>query len=123
MGQCDRKAGVIRKAKTKNNEAVAIPMNAAVSAVLDKLEERRNGSPYVFPHIEGEHAGEAIKDVKSSFRTALKESKIERYAHLSPRYLADKVKLLEKTTLPNSCQMQDATRGNSEQDAANRSKK
>jgi hypothetical protein len=25
-----------------------------------------------------------------------------RYAHLSPRYLADKVKLLEKTTLPNS---------------------
>ena len=32
-----------------------------------------------------------------------------RYAHLSPRYLADKVKLLEKTTLPNSCQMQDAT--------------
>jgi len=31
------KAGVIRKAKTKNNEAVAIPMNAAVSAVLDKL--------------------------------------------------------------------------------------
>ena len=48
-------------------------MNAAVSAVLDKLEERRNGSPYVFPHIEGEHAGEAIKDVKNSFRTALKE--------------------------------------------------
>ena len=145
--ECDRKTGVIRKAKTKNNEAVAIPMNAAVSAVLDKLEERRNGSPYVFPHIEGEHAGEAIKDVKNSFRTALKEAKIEnfrfqdlrhccaswlmmngadlndvrqilghksiamtlRYAHLSPGYLADKVKLLEKTTLPNSCQMADAT--------------
>jgi integrase len=46
-----------------------------------------------------------------------------RYAHLSPRYLADKVKLLEKTTLPNSCQMQDATRSNSEQNGANRSKK
>jgi len=159
--ECDRKTGVIRKAKTKNNEAVAIPMNAAVSAVLDKLEERRNGSPYIFPHIEGEHAGEAIKDVKNSFRTALKEAKIEnfrfhdlrhccaswlmmngadlndvrqilghksiamtlRYAHLSPRYLADKVKLLEKTTLPNSCQMEDATRSNSQQDAANRSKK
>ena len=54
-------------------------MNAAVSAVLDKLEERRNGSPYVFPHIEGEHAGEAIKDVKNSFRTALKEAKIEKF--------------------------------------------
>src|SRR5262249_29446935 len=135
--ECNRKAGVIRKAKTKNNEAVAIPMNAAVSAVLDKLEKRRNGSPYVFPHIEGEHAGEAIKDVKNSFRTALKEAKIGnfrfhdlrhccaswlmmngadlndvrqilghksiamtlRYAHLSPRYLADKVKLLERKQL------------------------
>jgi len=159
--ECDRESGVIRKAKTKNNEAVAIPMNAAVLAVLDKLEERRNGSPYVFPHMQGEQEGEAIKDVKNSFRTALKKAKIEkfrfhdlrhccaswlmmngadlndvrqilghksiamtlRYAHLSPRYLADKVKLLEKTTLPNSCQMQDATRSNSEQNAANRSKK
>jgi integrase len=158
--ECDRKAGVIRKAKTKNNEAVAIPMNAAVVAVLDEFEERRNGSLYVFPHMQGEQEGEAIKDVKNSFRTALKKAKIEnfrfhdlrhccaswlmmngadlndvrqilehrsiamtlRYAHLSPRYLADKVKLLEKTTLPNSCQMQDATRSNSEQDAANRNK-
>jgi integrase len=159
--ECDRESGVIRKAKTKNNEAVAIPMNAAVLAILDKLEERRNGSLYVFPHMQGEQEGEAIKDVKNSFRTALKRAKIEkfrfhdlrhccaswlmmngadlndvrqilghksiamtlRYAHLSPRYLADKVKLLEKTTLPNSCQMQDATRSNSEQVTANRSKK
>ena len=68
--ECDRKSGVIRKAKTKNNEAIAIPMNAAVMAVLDKLEERRNGSPYVFPHMQGEQEGEAIKDVKNSFRTA-----------------------------------------------------
>jgi hypothetical protein len=95
--------------------------------------------------------GEAIKDLKNSFRTALKNAKIEsfrfhdlrhccalmmkradlndvrqilghksiamtlRYAHLSPRYLADKVKLLEKPTLPTSCQIQDATRSNSEQ--------
>src|SRR5215831_12245161 len=159
--ECDRESGVIRKAKTKNNEAVAIPMNAAVMAVLDKLEERRNGSPYVFPHMQGEQEGEAIKDVKNSFRRALKKAKIEkfrfhdlrhccaswlmmngadlndvrqilghksiamtlRYAHLSPRYLADKVKLLEKTTVPNSCQMQDATRSNSKQVTANRSKK
>jgi integrase len=35
--ECDRESGVIRKAKTKNNEAVAIPMNAAVLAVLDTL--------------------------------------------------------------------------------------
>ena len=136
-------------------------MNAAVLAILDKLEERRNGSLYVFPHMQGAQGGEAIKDVKNSFRTALKRAKIDkfrfhdlrhccaswlmmngadlndvrqilghksiamtlRYAHLSPRYLADKVKLLEKTTLPNSCQMQDATRSNSEQNAANRSKK
>ena len=159
--ECDRKSGVIRKAKTKNNEAVAIPMNAAVLAVLDKLEERRNGSLYVFPHMQGEQEGEAIKDVKNSFRTALKKAKIEkfrfhdlrhccaswlmmngadlndvrqilghksiamtlRYAHLSPRYLADKVKLLEKTTLPNSCQMQDATPSKTEHVTANRSKK
>jgi integrase len=157
--ECDRKSGVIRKAKTKNNEAVAIPMNAAVDA-LDQLEKRKNGSPYVFPHMQGEQEGEAIKDVKNSFRTALKKAKIEkfrfhalrhccaswlmmngadlndarqilghksiamtlRYAHLSPRYLADKVKLLEKATLPNSCQMQDATRSNSKQVTANRSK-
>jgi len=70
---------VIRKAKTKNNEAVAIPMNAAVLAVLDKLEERRNGSLYVFPHMQGEQEGEAIKDVKNSFRTALKRAKIEKF--------------------------------------------
>jgi len=45
-----------------------------------------------------------------------------RYAHLSPRSLADKVKLLEKTTFPNSCQMQDATRNNSEHVTANKNK-
>jgi len=159
--ECDRKSGVIRKAKTKNNEAVAIPMNAAVDAVLDQLEKRKNGSPYVFPHMQGEQEGEAIKDVKNSFRAALKKAKIEkfrfhdlrhccaswlmmngadlndvrqilghksiamtlRYAHLSPRYLADKVKLLEKTTLPNSCQMQDATPSKTEHVTANRSKR
>jgi integrase len=158
--ECDRNADVIRKAKTKNNEAVAIPMNSAVVAVLDKLEERRNGSSYVFPHMQGEQEGEAIRDVKNSFRTALKKAKIEkfrfhdlrhccaswlmmngadlndvrqilghksiamtlRYAHLSPRYLADKVKLLEKTTLPNSCQTQDATRNNPEHGMASNSK-
>jgi integrase len=70
---------VIRKAKTKNNEAIAIPMNAVVMAVLDKLEERRNGSAYVFPHMQGEQEGEAIKDVKNSFRTALKKAKIEKF--------------------------------------------
>jgi|SRR4030095_6107039 integrase len=109
--------------------------------------------------MQGEQEGEAIEDVKNSFRTALKKAKIEnfrlhdlrhccaslmmngadlndvrqilghksiamtlRYAHLSPRYLADKVKLSEKTTLSNSCQMQDATRSNSEQVTANRNK-
>jgi len=60
-------------------DTVAIPMNAAVVAVLDKLEERRNGSPYVFPHMQGEQEGEAIKDVKNSFRTALKNAKIENF--------------------------------------------
>ncbi len=158
--ECDRNADVIRKAKTKNNEAVAIPMNSAVVAVLDKLEKRRNGSSYVFPHMQGEQEGEAIRDVKNSFRTALKKAKIEkfrfhdlrhccaswlmmngadlndvrqilghksiamtlRYAHLSPRYLADKVKLLEKTTLPNSCQTQDATQNNPEHGMASNSK-
>jgi hypothetical protein len=45
-----------------------------------------------------------------------------RYAHLSPRYLADKVKLLEQTTLPNSCQMQDATPNKTEHVTASRSK-
>ena len=44
------------------------------------------------------------------------------YAHLSPRYFADKVKLLEKTTLPNSCQMQEATRNKSEHVTANKNK-
>jgi len=34
--------------------------------------------------------------------------------------LASKDMPLEKTTLPNSCQMQDATRSNSEQVAASR---
>jgi integrase len=159
--ECDRKSGFIRKAKTKNNEAVAIPMNAAVDAVIDQLEKRKNGSPYVFPHMQGEQEGEAIKDVKNSFRAALKKAKIEKFrfhdlrhccaswlmmngadlndvrqilghksiamtlrnAHLSPRYLADKVKLLEKTTLPNSCQMQDATPSKTEHVTANRSKK
>jgi len=77
--ECDRESGVIRKAKTKNNEAVAIPMNAAVLAVLDKLKERQNGSPYVSPHMQGEQEGEAIKDVKNSFRTALKKAKIEKF--------------------------------------------
>lgn len=55
-------AGIDWSAKTKNNEAVAIPMNAAVTAVLDQLETRRNGS---------------TKDVKSSFRAALKKAKTE----------------------------------------------
>jgi integrase len=149
------------ESEDQEQEAVAIPMNAAVLAVLDKLEERRNGSLYLFPHMQGEQEGEAIKDVKNSFRTALKKAKIEkfrfhdlrhcctswlmmngadlndvrqilghksiamtlRYAHLSPRYLADKMKLLEKITLPNSCQMQDATRSNSKQVTANRNKR
>jgi hypothetical protein len=47
-----------------------IPMNAAAHAVLDQLEKRKNGSHYVFPHMQGEHEGEAIKDVKNSFRSA-----------------------------------------------------
>ena len=59
--ECDRKSGVIKKAKTKNNEAVAIPMNAAVNTVLDQLEKRKNGSPYVFSHMQGEQEGERCR--------------------------------------------------------------
>jgi integrase len=71
--ECDRRTNVIRKTKTKNNEAVAIPMNAADTAALDRLETRRNGSPYVFPPFKGEQEGEAIKDVKNSFSSGVEE--------------------------------------------------
>ena len=49
-----------QEGEDQNNEAVAIPMNAAVDAVLDQLEKRKNGSLYVFPHMQGEPEGEAI---------------------------------------------------------------
>jgi len=73
----DRKSGVIRKAKTKNNEAVAIPMDAAVRLSSTNLRNAKTARLVFF--LQGEREGEAIKDVKNPFRTALKKVQIENH--------------------------------------------
>ncbi|HYR88529.1 MAG TPA: site-specific integrase [Terriglobia bacterium] len=133
---------------TKNRKTLAIPLNDTAYSVLSDLHAGRNGSAYVFPHMQGEHEGEAIQDVKNSWKTALKNAGITnfrwhdlrhcfaswlvmsgvslavvqqllghrsikmtlRYAHLSPGYMAEEVKALDKA-LPIFCPSGAPTRG------------
>jgi integrase len=119
---------------TKNRRTLAVPLNDTALETLNLVKEKTGDGEYVFPHFEGEFAGEAIRDIKNSFKTALRRAGITdfrwhdlrhcfaswlvmsgidlaavqkllghrstrmtlRYAHLSPRYLADQVKALDK---------------------------
>ena len=96
-------------------------------------------SQYVFPHFEGQLAGEAIRDIKNGWQTAVKRAGItnfrwhdlrhcfaswlvmkgvdlevvqkllghrnirmtQRYAHLSPQYLSQQVKVLDRRSPEN----------------------
>ena len=139
--EIDLAARMIRKTKTKNGKPLNLPMNRRVVEVLNELSLKQKGdSPYVFPHREGKHAGECIREAKNSFSAALERAGIRnfrwhdlrhcfaswlvmgganlvavqkllghrslrmtlRYAHLSPDYLQDEVKILDKS-LPISC--------------------
>jgi len=74
--QTDFVTRTIRITDTKNGETLAIPMNDRVVEILRDLAKRNLESPFYFPHGEDKYKGEALRNLKKSFRTALKEAKI-----------------------------------------------
>ena len=124
---------------TKNRSTLALPLNDTAIETLNALKEKSGDSQYVFPHFEGQLAGEAIRDIKNGWKTAVKRAGItnfrwhdlrhcfaswlvmkgvdlnvvqtllghrnirmtQRYAHLSPQYLSEQVKVLDKRSPEN----------------------
>ena len=125
---------------TKNRSTLAIPLNDTAIETLNALKKKSDDSQYVFPHFEGQLAGEAIRDIQNGWKTALTHAGITnfrwhdlrhcfaswllmkgvdlavvqkvlghrnirmtlRYAHLSPQYLSDQVRVLDKMLPENS---------------------
>jgi site-specific recombinase XerD len=64
---------------TKNRSTLALPLNdTAIETLnaLNALKEKSGDSQYVFPHFEGQLAGEAIRDIKNGWKTAAKRAGI-----------------------------------------------
>lgn len=78
-GNAAADARMIRKTDTKNNETLSVPMNDRALEILKKRAALFPDSQYPFPHAAGEHAGEAIRDLKRSFHTALEKSGISNF--------------------------------------------
>ncbi|MGO8791135.1 MAG: tyrosine-type recombinase/integrase [Terriglobia bacterium] len=74
--ECNFQTRMIRKTATKNNDTLSVPMTDRVWEVLKRRAAKFPGSEYFFPHAEGSHAGEAIRDLKKSFATALEVAEI-----------------------------------------------
>ena len=87
--QCDLVARVIRiEQETKNNRPITVPINDTAWRIIEEMAKRANGSPFLFPHIEGEQAGAAIKDVKNEFRSAVRAAGIEDFHFHDLRHTA-----------------------------------
>jgi hypothetical protein len=59
-------------------EAAEIPEITALET-LNALKKKSGNSQYVFPHFEGQLAGEAIRDIKNGWKTALKRAEISNF--------------------------------------------
>ena len=70
----DFRNGLIHVLKTKNTEKREIPLNGTVSNILFRVKKNPE-SPYVFSSYDGK----PFNDIKKSFYTALKKSKIENF--------------------------------------------
>jgi len=78
--QCDFKSRTIRIAQdTKNQEAIALPMNKTVFETLQELKGKTGEFPFVFVHFEGKDRGCPISDVKNSFASACERAGIENF--------------------------------------------
>jgi integrase len=77
--ECNFETTTIRKTDTKNNETLTVPMNARVMEILKKRVEKFPESEFIFPHAKGEHAGEAFRNLRRSFQSALRAAGISSF--------------------------------------------
>ncbi len=64
-------------ARSKSGKPHAVPLNARAYAALQRLWGARGESPYAFANAKGPKAGEAMKDLKKGFHTAVENAGIE----------------------------------------------
>jgi hypothetical protein len=69
---------------TKNRSTLALPLNDTAIETLNALKEKSGDSQYVFPHFEGQLAGEAIRDIKNGWKTAVKRAGITNFRWHDP---------------------------------------
>jgi len=69
--------GPSRVPRSKSGKPHAVPLNARAYAALQRLWGARGESPYAFANAKGPKAGEALKDLKKGFHTALENAGIE----------------------------------------------
>ncbi|MFZ0962058.1 MAG: site-specific integrase [Terriglobia bacterium] len=74
--ECNFETRMIRKTDTKNNDTLSVPMTDRVWEILKRRAAKFPNSEYFFPHAKGDRAGEAIRDLKKAFCTALETAKI-----------------------------------------------
>jgi integrase len=68
---------VVRVPRTKSGKPLAIPLNATAYGALGRLWADRGDSPYVFAHATGANLGQAVRDLKKGFHTAMEHAEIE----------------------------------------------
>ena len=68
---------LVRVPHTKSGRPHAVPFNATALAALQRLWSARSDGPYVFAHVTGQNAGEAVRDLKKGFRRAVENAGLE----------------------------------------------
>ena len=86
--QVDWLARVVRVQRTKGGKPHEVPLNDTAMAALGQLYAADTDSPYVFPHLTGKHAGQAVQDVKDGFGRALKAAAITHFRWHDLRHTA-----------------------------------